>query len=181
MSSIGPALPPHLQRIRHQSPQEKDSGKESGTAGPSTETVAEDEDDDFGPALPPHLLAKRKAAVAGPARPPSRDRSASPAFRKRNVGPALPPHLASQQGHESDSDEDVGPSIHMASKEQSEGDGVREFLEREARIAKEREVRRRTLQASAVCSSSLCCRKPRSRKSSKETNGCWCRQKTRIS
>lgn len=137
MSSIGPALPPHLQKTRQQSPHQSPSVKEDDIAGPSKATETEDEADDFGPALPPHLAAKRKAAVAGPSLPP-RDRSTSP---KRNVGPTLPPHLAAQRGYESESDDDdVGPSIHMASKGPSEGDGVREFLEREARIAKEREV-----------------------------------------
>lgn len=137
MSSIGPALPPHLQKTRQQSPHQSPSVKEDDIAGPSKATETEDEADNFGPALPPHLAAKRKAAVAGPSLPP-RDRSTSP---KRNVGPTLPPHLAAQRGYESESDDDdVGPSIHMASKGPSEGDGVREFLEREARIAKEREA-----------------------------------------
>lgn len=136
MSSIGPALPPHLQKTRQPSPPESGPERGTGVAGPSN-AAEEDAADDFGPALPPHLAAKRKAAVAGPTLPP-RDRSSSP---KRNVGPTLPPHLAAQRGYDSDSDDDVGPSIHMASRGPSEGDGVREFLEREARIAKEREVR----------------------------------------
>jgi hypothetical protein len=133
MSSIGPTLPPHLQKARQQSPG-------SGSAGPSAAPArAESEEDaDFGPALPPHLLAKRKANVAGTSLPPSAAGNSSSS--KHNVGPTLPPHLAAQRGYESESDDDVGPSIHMASKGQSEGDGVREFLEREARIAKEREV-----------------------------------------
>lgn len=136
MSSIGPSLPQHLQKTRQQTSQDDGSGKEDIAAGPSKAAQEEDEADDFGPALPPHLAAKRKAAVAGPSLPP-RERSSSP---RRNVGPTLPPHLAAQRGYESESDDDVGPSIHMASKGPSEGDGVREFLEREARIAKEREV-----------------------------------------
>ena len=136
MSSIGPSLPPHLQKTRQES---LPVDLEDQEAGPST-FISHDEPEeagDFGPALPPHLLAKRKTAVAGP-QPPARD--VSPTSTRKTVGPTLPPQLAAQREYESESDDDVGPSIHMASKGQGEGDGVREFLEREARIAKEREV-----------------------------------------
>ena len=138
MSSIGPTLPPHLQKARQKSLGESLGGQES--AGPRASPTNEEleEEGDFGPALPPHLLAKRKIAVAGPSLSPARH--GSPSSAKKTVGPTLPPNVAAQRGYESESDEDVGPSIHMASKDQSEGDGVREFLEREARIAKEREV-----------------------------------------
>lgn len=140
MSSIGPALPPHLQN------RNKDDGVKSTTesqqaAGPNATAVnEEDEEDSFGPALPPHLLAKRKNAVAGPSAPSANSPPPASTVAK-NVGPTLPPHLAARREYESDSDDDdVGPSIHMASRGESAGDGVREFLEREARIAKEREV-----------------------------------------
>jgi hypothetical protein len=139
MSSIGPALPPHLQnRVKDTAEGSAITPQQSVVANPTT-TTEEDEEDSFGPALPPHLLAKRKNAVAGPSAPPAD--SPPQITGPKSVGPTLPPHLAGRRGYESDSDDDdVGPSIHMASRGESAGDGVREFLEREARIAKEREV-----------------------------------------
>ncbi|KAJ9105577.1 hypothetical protein QFC19_003559 [Naganishia cerealis] len=128
MSSIGPALPPHLQNRPKVDAESEPTGERQHV---------EEEEDSFGPALPPHLLARRKNAVAGPSMPPAN--SPPRASEGRNVGPILPPHLAAQRGYESDSDEDVGPSIHMASRGESKDDGVREFLEREARLQKERE------------------------------------------
>lgn len=118
----------------------KSTTESQQAAGPNATAVnEEDEEDSFGPALPPHLLAKRKNAVAGPSAP-SANSPPSASTVAKNVGLTLPPHLAARREYESDSDDDdVGPSIHMASRGESAGDGVREFLEREARIAKERE------------------------------------------
>ncbi|KAJ9122321.1 hypothetical protein QFC22_001742 [Naganishia vaughanmartiniae] len=140
MSSIGPALPPHLQnRVKDNAEELKTELQHPKVSEPAA-TNEEEEEDSFGPALPPHLLAKRKNAIASSSAPPAHSPPRSTVTK--NVGPTLPPHLAARREYQSDSDDDdddVGPSIHMASRGESAGDGVREFLEREARIAKERE------------------------------------------
>jgi hypothetical protein len=134
----GPALPPHLQKDR--------SVSTSSTAGPSRsippgEQIEETEE--VGPSLPPHILAARRAKAGGstgpvsqsqgPVLPPS---AAAGPSRSRPVGPTFLGNLSD------DDDDDIGPRAYMAHTGDREGDGVREFLEREERLNKIREVRR---------------------------------------
>ncbi|KAK4685461.1 hypothetical protein P7C73_g4693, partial [Tremellales sp. Uapishka_1] len=97
------------------------------TAGPSIpqrSSTPSDDEDDFGPALPPHLLAARNAKAAGPSLP--------------TLGPALP-SAAYDQGQDSESDDDIiGPMPSAGGVEEPQS-AVQDFLEREARWAKERE------------------------------------------
>ncbi len=123
MSSIGPQLPPHLQASSSRPP------VASTTTPPDS-----DSEDDYAPALPPSLAAQRGI---GPSLPPSA--SAGPS---RGSGPAVGPALPSRAYEDDDdSEEEVGPSLGEATRAGEAGSGVREFMEREARWAKEREVR----------------------------------------
>jgi len=71
--SIGPSLPPHLQRLREQANEEEEENDEVGPRLPTVacrgpkppapgeqEDEEESSDDDFGPALPPHLANRRR-------------------------------------------------------------------------------------------------------------------------
>lgn len=73
--SIGPSLPPHLQRLREQANEEEEENDEVGPRLPTVacrgpkppspgeqEDEEESSDDDFGPALPPHLANRLQAA-----------------------------------------------------------------------------------------------------------------------
>jgi hypothetical protein len=94
------------------------SSRSSRSPSPESET------DDFGPALPPHLAAARN--VAGPSRPPAL--------------PSPPPQATYPvyEDEDDDDDDDIGPRP-VASGMQ-ERSAVQEFMEREARWAKEREA-----------------------------------------
>ncbi|KAF7969746.1 hypothetical protein HWV62_26110 [Athelia sp. TMB] len=147
MSSIGPALPPHLQPST-QADDDSDDEPGPSVAGPSAPAPVgpivpahllsaagpsqppptqndddEEDDDDYGPALPPELLAAR----AGPAEPAS-------APSKRVVGPSFPTR---HDRYDDDSDDDVGPMPLPAGISFEEADGVREFMEREERRRKQ--------------------------------------------
>ncbi|KAH7104791.1 hypothetical protein BKA62DRAFT_614774 [Auriculariales sp. MPI-PUGE-AT-0066] len=111
--SIGPALPPHLQR-------------------PVQPALADDDDDDdYMPALPPDMVAKASSAVALP-------RRAAPPSPPRVSGPARQP-----QGHGFDDidsdDDDVGPMPLPAHLQGMNDDPVRAFREREERRRKNAE------------------------------------------
>jgi hypothetical protein len=139
MSNIGPALPPHLLRKREPSAEVE----EGPSLAPSAEAAEE-----AGPALPPHILAARRAkaaqAQAGSSVQASSSTSASES--KKTYGPTLPGNTPTAPARptydeEDDDDDDVGPRPEMAYQGDRAGDGVREFLEREERLNKLREVR----------------------------------------
>ena len=139
MSNIGPALPPHLQRKRTPTPEAEEV--------PST-VLASDPPEEAGPALPPHILAARRAKAAQAQSGPSAQTSSStPSSESRKTyGPTLPGAAPSAPSRpiyedEDDDDDDVGPRPEMAYRGDRPGDGVREFLEREERLEKLREVR----------------------------------------
>lgn len=156
MSSIGPALPPHLQNISHSLDEDDDDDSPGPSmpsvgpqipshlvAGPSKPAPQpatgqdapaddSDDDDDYGPSLPPDLLASRAGSSAQSA-------------PKRVVGPSFPPPIdqlgrARYGGGDEDSDDDVGPMPLPAGMEYEEKDGVQEFIEREERRRKQIEV-----------------------------------------
>ena len=122
---IGPALPPHLAHLSGSGGGEDDEESRGNANGsdpnvPRARSSSPDEDD-YGPALPPHLAAVRKGTVtAGPSRP------ALPLSPRRPV-------------IDDDGDDDlIGPMpVASVGKEKS---AVQEFMEREERKAKEREV-----------------------------------------
>jgi hypothetical protein len=124
MSSIGPQLPPHLRAS-------------TSSAAPSAAAHQDDSDsdDDFGPALPPELATARSAGI-GPSRP-----SAVAGPSKSVIGPKPPSDSRPLYDDDDSDDEVVGPTIDLATSALNDsGSGVRDFLEREARWAKEREV-----------------------------------------
>lgn len=160
MASIGPQLPPHLQkRATASDPDSDDTEHEpkgpysaSTSIGPQIPTnllanrarhaqgqVLEDEDDEendsFGPALPPELMASRGSNTA----------SVEPAsVSKRTVGPTLPGHdrLNDSDDDKDDDDDDYGPMPMPAEATEADrvNEGVREFLEKEEKRRKEIEV-----------------------------------------
>jgi hypothetical protein len=141
MSNIGPALPPHLQKKRTPSPSPED--------GPSAVPL-EESPEEAGPALPPHILAARRAKAAQAQAGSSAQASSSvPSVEtKKTYGPTLPGAVPStssrpvyEEDDDDDDDDDVGPRPEMAYRGDRPGDGVREFLEREERLEKLREVR----------------------------------------
>ena len=117
---IGPALPPHLAHLARSTAPEDDA-PEAGPSVPRSTTP----EDDYGPALPPHLAAKRKAPV-GPAAP-------WPAAPSAAVGPSRP-------ACDDDSDDDVVVGPMPSAEVGPEKSAVQEFMEREERKAREREV-----------------------------------------
>jgi hypothetical protein len=125
MSSIGPQLPPHLQA----------SSSRPQPAQP-TQPSDSDSEDDYAPALPPSLVAQRGI---GPSLPPSTSSAGPSRAAGSAVGPAPPPPAYDHDEY-SDSDEEVGPSLGEATRADEARSGVKEFMEREARWAKEREV-----------------------------------------
>jgi len=154
MSNIGPALPPHLQRKRTPSPDPEE--------GPSVIPPA-DPAEEAGPALPPHILAARRAKAAqAQAGSSAQASSSTPSVEiKKTYGPTLPGAVSSapsrpiyEEDDDDDDDDDVGPRPEMAYRGDRPGDGVREFLEREERLEKLREV--------CVLYSVMLCKNPRS-------------------
>lgn len=124
--SIGPTLPPHLQAKLQPAAEEDDD---------------EDDDDSLGPALPPHLLAARQnklassSSTAGPSRP-----TAGPSRPPAGYQAPSPPRRGRYDDDSSD-DDVVGPMPVPEGMESAySGSAVRDFEEREARWAKEREV-----------------------------------------
>ena len=165
MSNIGPALPPHLQKKRAATPE---SEAESGP--PPKARSRSPSPDQAGPALPPHILAARRAKAQAQASASSSSSSSSPqvasasneskkaygptlpgsvapvtaAATAPTLAPALPPRPAYagyEDDDDDDDDDDVGPRPEMAYRGDQPGDAVREFLEREERVNKLREVR----------------------------------------
>ena len=137
---IGPALPPHLAHLAGGS-----SSRSPSPPGPrlpvtnDKEDLHDDDDDDYGPALPPHLLASRRAA-SPPRHTPILE--STPNFNPVLPGPVLPTDRGKVKNHneEEESDDEIGPRPVMGEVIPEERSAVQEFMEREARWAKEREV-----------------------------------------
>lgn len=130
--SIGPTLPPHLQA-------KVDAGKDDDS----------DDDDSLGPALPPHLLAARQDKAAA-STPPSSASRPPVGPQRPTAGPSRPPAgyqapsppRRGRYDDDSSDDDVVGPMPVPEGMEAAySGSAVRDFQEREARWAKEREVR----------------------------------------
>ncbi|KAK4193275.1 hypothetical protein QBC35DRAFT_481090 [Podospora australis] len=120
MSSIGPQLPPHLQK-RKRTPEHDEQPNSPPTKVTRRDNTDEinledsDSDDAYGPSLP----SKSKPSI-GPSLPPSNStpqpRSAPP-IAKPSIGPSLPPAPSTNQDEiplddsdsDSDSDGDYGP------------------------------------------------------------------------
>lgn len=170
MSNIGPALPPHLQKRRAASPKSESESEAGPTPTPASASESRASPEEVGPALPPHILAARKAKAAAlsasssspspTAAGPSSSSSVPAERSKKTYGPALPgsgptvaaPSLPQRPVYpdfeeDDDDDDDVGPRPEMAYRGDQPGDGVREFLEREERMNKLREVRLRSFSA----------------------------------
>jgi len=168
MSNIGPQLPPHLQHLLGSSSKDEESDEESSVgpaapvAGPqlppgfstTTTTVVDDDNEvgpgpSIGPSIPAHLLAPQKRSSTPPSPPRARRQpEAGPSTGQRVVGPALPnygptynPQTYGNIEEDSDSDDDVGPKPLPAGMQHQETNAVQEFLEREERMRKAREVR----------------------------------------
>jgi hypothetical protein len=143
MSSIGPDLPPHLQKRKAEASKPEEPGSLSALIQPESPEEA-------GPSLPPHLLAARRAKAAQAQAQPSSTGAHGPSPSassevKRTYGPTLPgatppPSRPVYGQYDDDDDDDVGPRPDMIRPGDREGDGVREFLEREERLNKLREV-----------------------------------------
>ena len=137
---IGPALPPHLAQLaesssRSTSPEAQAAPQPVAGSSVPRSTTPQDSDDedvnDFGPALPPHLAAKRKAKAAVPA---------AFAVRPFRPEPSSPPRRRYEDDGEESEDDFVGPMPTPSTG--PEKSAVQEFMEREERRAKEREVAR---------------------------------------
>ncbi len=117
---IGPSLPPHLAHLTGS------SRSPSPPRRPDSSADDEDEDEDeYGPALPPILPSQ-----AGPSHPiPS-----VPQIPSRPLRPTSP------IADDDESDDEIGPKPIPTAGIVQEKSAVEEFLEREARWAKEREV-----------------------------------------
>lgn len=163
MSSIGPQLPPHLQHLASNNGDD-DSDEEAATSGPQLPpghgaSKVEDEQEDekesvgpqptvIGPSIPSHLMKSTTPP------PPSHSRVSQPqgpdagSSSKRVVGPTLPSYGPTYNAStfnniedDDDSDEDVGPKPLPSGMRHEESDAVKEFLDREERMRKAREVR----------------------------------------
>ena len=121
---IGPSLPPHLAHL----------AARRSPSPPNPALLSDDEDEDsYGPALPPHILAARQAdpkPIAGPSKP---------ARLPQPTGPIVPSRPAEIEDEEDD--DVIGPRPTPSGTAEG-GSAVQEFLEREARWAREREVGR---------------------------------------
>ncbi|KAK3393573.1 hypothetical protein B0H63DRAFT_458503 [Podospora didyma] len=123
MSSIGPQLPPHLQK-RKRTPDEEDAATPSSPPVKMTRRSSDNnsDDDEFRPSAPAPSTGRgtpsEKKPSIGPSMPPKPANSAgekttSPPFHKQAIGPALPPPAPSNNDEiplDSDSDSDIGPS-----------------------------------------------------------------------
>ncbi|KAF8060770.1 hypothetical protein FPV67DRAFT_1673615 [Lyophyllum atratum] len=145
MASIGPELPPHLQRRSNEEEvEEEDVNVVVGPQIPSgllNQVDDDDDEDDYVPELPPDLAATRSA---GPSNAEASGSSSS--VNKRVVGPSLPsypptydPKFHSAYEDEDDSDDDFGPRPLPAGVKHVERTAVQEFMEREERRRREAE------------------------------------------
>lgn len=140
MAEIGPSIPAHLLKKN----EEPENGAEEPDIGPQLPNLKRkapepeqaqtnevdndsDSDDDYAPALPPEF----QRPAEEPKEPP----------RKRVAGPALPPPGA-QSRYKDDSDDDqVGPSLYLASyTEDEETAALRRIAEIEGRVKKAKEA-----------------------------------------
>ncbi len=142
MASIGPSLPPHLQKSRSAALDSDQDEKED-------QAEEDDQEDSFGPALPPHLAAARHKKAS----PPAPFTAEAGPSRPRVVGPAAPPSSSTSTritdpapnpyGDDEDEEDDyeVGPSLSGAvGYGAPKRSAAEEFMEREARWANQREV-----------------------------------------
>ncbi|KAK1757366.1 GPALPP motifs-containing protein 1 [Echria macrotheca] len=126
MPSIGPELPPHLQKrkrtpeddMSHVAPRAKATRREN-----QDEIDLDDgsSDDGFGPGPAPPALESHKPTISGPSigptRPPQpseQDKSSGSTGPKPPIGPTLPPSLSTNQDeiplNDESSDSDTGPA-----------------------------------------------------------------------
>ncbi|KAK4151078.1 hypothetical protein C8A00DRAFT_45646 [Chaetomidium leptoderma] len=127
MSSIGPQLPPHLQKRKR-----TEDEAELGSPPPKTSRRGNDDeialddgsDDDYGPSAPApangygtDMRPSRPGPAIGPSRPPTVATriAAAPSDQKRSIGPSLPPSAAPANSEEislsDESDDDTtGPA-----------------------------------------------------------------------
>lgn len=167
--AIGPTLPPHLQKLADaQQEAESDDDASYGPAPPSSSRPAappstsigptlpphlrakqqtqesdDDDDNDFGPALPPHLAARKADPTVGPQRPPVGPQRPTAGPSRPPTGyqaPSPPPR--GRYDDESSDDDVVGPMpVPEGMQAAYAGSAIRDWEEREARWAREREVR----------------------------------------
>lgn len=130
-TSIGPQIPAHL------------AGGPVGASKDTDDNDDEEEEDDYVPDLPPELAATR-AGGAKPAAP-----NVPSTSQRRVLGPSLPGHDRHHDEDDDSSDDDFGPMPPPAHggpvRDDGVSEGVRQFLEREERIRKAKEVRGQTV------------------------------------
>ncbi|KAK4132832.1 hypothetical protein BT67DRAFT_457147 [Trichocladium antarcticum] len=118
MSSIGPQLPPHLQK-RKRTPDDPELGspppKNSRRDNEDEIALDDDSDDGFGPSGPHSVTTSRSGNAPpgpkpsiGPSLPPpvAKNIARAPANQRRPVGPSLPPSAARTNGDEIPVDDD---------------------------------------------------------------------------
>ncbi|KAG6890871.1 hypothetical protein C0992_012007 [Termitomyces sp. T32_za158] len=136
MASLGPELPPHLQR-RLKGAEHVSVGPQIPSEFSASQTAdADDEDeDDYVPELPPDLKTARSAAPSVPVVVRTEE--------KRVSGPSLPsyppiydPKYHAAYNEDDDDDDDFGPKPLPAGVKHAETDAVQEFMEREERRRK---------------------------------------------
>lgn len=127
MASIGPQLPPHLQKRKRTPEDEIEPGsppaKASRRDNADEISLGDDSDDDFGPSAPSSGPVSgtvqgppRPGPAIGPSLPPAVATSTTTARteRKRSIGPSLPPSATPINEDEipldSDSDDAPGPA-----------------------------------------------------------------------
>ncbi|KAH6650576.1 hypothetical protein F5144DRAFT_556556 [Chaetomium tenue] len=125
MASIGPQLPPHLQKRKRTPEEETELGsrplKTSRADNNDEIALDDDSDDDFGPVAPASVqstketMPPRAGPLIGPSLPPTVTSSAAaPTSKKRSIGPSLPPTEAPGNGDEISLDSDdnaTGPAL----------------------------------------------------------------------
>ncbi|AEO70521.1 59a1058f-b639-49cb-a754-a425d37e081d [Thermothielavioides terrestris] len=126
MASIGPQLPPHLQKRKRTPEDDADSGspptKTSRRDNDDEIPLEDNSDDDFGPSAPQagtedsdRTGALRPAPAIGPSLPPVGASGTAPTSGKRSIGPSLPSTTMPTNNDEiplhDDSDDDAtGPA-----------------------------------------------------------------------
>jgi hypothetical protein len=118
---IGPAIPAHLLKAKSN---DVDEGRSTTPPPPPS----------IGPSFPIHIKAQPQA---GPST--SNRKAIGPALP--NYGPTYNPSTFNNIEVDDDSDDDVGPKPLPAGMKHEESNAVKEFLEREERMRKAREVR----------------------------------------
>ncbi|KAK3396339.1 hypothetical protein B0T20DRAFT_417464 [Sordaria brevicollis] len=129
MASIGPQLPPHLQKRKRDhenedsaSPPTKISRPDNTNEIPLDDDDDDDDDDDFGPSAPNSKPSQSSSSI-GPSAPPSRP-SIGPSRPEEvstqlNIGPSLPPAPTTTTNNDEiplddSDDDDIGPAAAAA-------------------------------------------------------------------